>query len=256
MKRFIIILAVILPAIPAIPQDFEPDENLMRSLESADTAKDTSRFYNNRGMDEYHRGDIKKAAHYFLLSLRKDDTNYLAHYNYACMLSLLRKESSICDYAFIGEIQTHLARSIGLKKERRKRMMEDEDLAHLRGYPFFRMLALDPGEGVSSMLRKAGTWYGPKPGVYPASPEMYFMNNGKLFLNAIHLDENGVVTGKDEMKGSYEVNGSRIRVRMPGWGSGVMEGRIEMKVSDGVVLSIYIVFPDLRLSLDDDPCSA
>jgi hypothetical protein len=235
-------------------QEFDASNIDFESLKAKNAKLDTSGNYNSQGMNEYRNGHVEKAAAFFILSLQKDDSNYMAHYNYACMLSLIRKNKSVCDYDYIDEIRSHLKKAIHLNSQRRKRMIDDEDFAHLRNYPFFKLFSLDPDKNSKSILCEIGPWYGPKPGVFPASPEVSFYQNGAVSLKFVEPDENGVHEKVED--GTYTIEGTTIRLKISGSRYNNITGTIKIEKNSGCIDSVWIEFKEFSLSLDDDPCSA
>lgn len=219
--------------------------------------RDNAEYYNSRGLEEYRKKEIRNAAIYFFYAVKKNPSDRFAHYNYACMLSVLRKGKSICDDIYVNQIETHLETSISLVPKRRERMVRDTDLANVREYPFFTRLKLDPSKPVLKLLCDAGTWYGPKPGVFPASPEIRFSEDGRFrirYFNAAGEGDPGFLPGK---KGRYSVHGNSITLTYDNPSRKSRTGVITIKSEKGIVKEFTIDLGDQEImSLDPDECSA
>lgn len=96
---------------------------------------------NNKGMDHYDEKEYVTACELFLKALEIDDSNYMAHYNLACTMCLLREEWNPCGFypdsavdfdILLDTILYHLDRSVQLNEGRRQRMLIDSDLARAR----------------------------------------------------------------------------------------------------------------------------
>ncbi len=105
---------------------------------------------NNKGMDHYDEREFVTACEQFLKALEIDDSNYMAHYNLACTMCLLREEWSPCGFYPDSDIEFdilqdtilyHLDRSVQLNERRRQRMVEDPDLARARTALRFHQIA-------------------------------------------------------------------------------------------------------------------
>jgi hypothetical protein len=111
-----------------------------------------SRQLNSAGMNFYKKGKLVEASHSFSKAIEVDKTNYLAHYNLACTLCLVREKSGPCGEvdASLNTILFYLERSIELSPERRQRMVRDADLKCLHSTLKYNLLAGksldDPGD--------------------------------------------------------------------------------------------------------------
>ncbi len=103
----------------------------------------SSRQLNSAGMNFYKKGKLVDASHSFRKAIEADKTNYLAHYNLACTLCLIRKKSGPCGEvdASLNTILFYLERSIELSPERRQRMVRDADLRCLHSTMKYNLLA-------------------------------------------------------------------------------------------------------------------
>ena len=123
---------------------------------------------NDRGMEYYYIDDFITASLFFLDAIEVDDTNYLAHYNLACTMCLIREKYSPCDmYGPNGRFDVrrttilhHLTRSVALKESRRERLLEDSDLSCMHTTLAFHRLAgrslTDPED--AQKILPAVTW--------------------------------------------------------------------------------------------------
>ncbi|MBN2799499.1 MAG: hypothetical protein JXX28_10165 [Deltaproteobacteria bacterium] len=99
---------------------------------------------NAAGHRYYQAGDLYAATRLFQAAVALDEEHALAHYNLACTLAIARRiQGSACGVieAYQGVILHHLERAVALDEGRRARMVEDEDLAGLRGLIRFKVLA-------------------------------------------------------------------------------------------------------------------
>ncbi len=109
-----------------------------------------SKELNNRGMARYEEGDYTGASELFLEAVESDETNYLAHYNLACTMTLLRKDCNPWDfnpegkYSFnirMDSILEHLRKAAELDAGRKRRMLEDPDLNAVHTALEFHLIA-------------------------------------------------------------------------------------------------------------------
>lgn len=105
---------------------------------------------NNKGMDYYDQKDYSAACERFIEALEIDGSNYMAHYNLACTMCLLRKTWSPCGFypesevefdIYMDTILYHLDRAAQLNEKRRTRMLEDPDLEIARTTLRFHQIA-------------------------------------------------------------------------------------------------------------------
>jgi hypothetical protein len=87
---------------------------------------------NNAGFLIYKENEYYDAAVLFKAAVTKDNTLEVAHYNLACMLSLLEEKG---DLSFTDDIFYHLAISLDLNPERINKILTDTDLDSIRDYP-------------------------------------------------------------------------------------------------------------------------
>jgi hypothetical protein len=118
-----------------------------------------SRQLNSAGMNFYKKGKLVEASHSFSKAIETDKTNYLAYYNLACTLCLVREKSGPCGEvdASLNTILFYLERSIELSPERRQRMVRDADLKCLHSTLKYNLLAgksLDNPGDLREMLGK------------------------------------------------------------------------------------------------------
>jgi tetratricopeptide (TPR) repeat protein len=82
---------------------------------------------NTSGFKLYQAKKFEEASVYFKAAFAKDPNHSLAHYNYACVLSILKKDKD--------EIFEHLMYSFFLNPDLRKDYFSDADLAWFRKNP-------------------------------------------------------------------------------------------------------------------------
>lgn len=123
---------------------------------------------NDRGMDYYYADEFIQAALFFLDAIDVDSSNYLAHFNLACTMCLIREKHGPCDvYGPNGEFDVrrttilyHLNRSVALKESRREKLFTDSDLTCMHSTLAFHVLAgrsLSDPDDVADIL-PAVTW--------------------------------------------------------------------------------------------------
>jgi hypothetical protein len=109
-----------------------------------------SKELNNRGMAMYEEGDYTGASELFVDAIEADYTNFLAHYNLACAMALLRKQYNPCDFdpegkqSFdirIDSILKSLRTAAELNSGRKRRMLEDPDLNAVHTALEFHLIA-------------------------------------------------------------------------------------------------------------------
>ena len=123
---------------------------MMYSSAAVGAVSEESKRFNNLGMGMYEQRQYIAAAEAFLRSVETDPTNFLAHYNFACTLSLLREEYVPQIFkkehiaSFDIDLQTilrHLKQAAELHEHRKVRMLEDPDLLAARSTLLFYQIA-------------------------------------------------------------------------------------------------------------------
>lgn len=98
----------------------------------------------------YEEGDYTGASELFVDAIEADYTNFLAHYNLACAMALLRKQYNPCDFdpegkqSFdirIDSILKSLRTAAELNSGRKRRMLEDPDLNAVHTALEFHLIA-------------------------------------------------------------------------------------------------------------------
>ncbi len=92
---------------------------------------------NNAGFLIYKENEYYDAAVLFKAAATKDNSLEVAHYNLACMLSLLEAPGVL---SFTDDIFIHLSISLDLYPERIDKILVDSDLNSIRGYPEYHTL--------------------------------------------------------------------------------------------------------------------
>ena len=101
-------------------------------------------------MELYEQGRLLDACEVFLQSVQADESNFLAHYNLACSMTLLRKAYDPSSFqadtgrSFSITLETileHLAKAVTLDNSRQTRMVEDSDLDALDSVLLFHRIA-------------------------------------------------------------------------------------------------------------------
>ena len=98
----------------------------------------------------YEEGDYTGASELFVDAIEADYANFLAHYNLACAMALLRKQYNPCDFdpegkqSFdirIDSILKSLRTAAELNSGRKRRMLEDPDLNAVHTALEFHLIA-------------------------------------------------------------------------------------------------------------------
>jgi hypothetical protein len=219
--------------------------------------KETALRYDESGFASYQRGDIEEAAQFFFCAVTADETLASAHYNLACMYALLweKYKLTICDGIYISEIFHHLSVCINLNPAYRSLMANDPDFNAVRGYSFFKLLALNPHDSISDLLVQAGTWYGPRHGVFPASPEVQFFPDGTVRFSYFLIAGEGPPGFGTPIPGTYKIlSEDTIQFLLEGAPEPI-KATIHCTIDGEIIKGISIECGDhLDLSLYDDPC--
>lgn len=213
-----------------------------------------SRSRNSLGFGLYRSGDYGRALEHFRQSFETDDAYHLAHYNFACTAAILLARDRCAHLGLLDEIFEHLDRTAILQPEYHLKMRGDADLEAVRGYVRFHLAAshsTEDEEGLRHILISV-RWYGPKPGMFPASPVLELAADGTCrighFVIAGEADPGFVWTS-----GRFELQAKRLRLDMEG-GAGVDGGRsIRGEYDEG-----QLVFEDGQLPVltdNEQPCS-
>lgn len=194
-----------------------------------------SKELNNRGMARYEEGDYTGASELFLEAVEADETNYLAHYNLACTMTLLRKDCNPRDfdpegkYSFnirMDSILEHLRKAAELDAGRKRRMLEDPDLNAVHTALEFHLIAgrnLDTTADARIILQEvlwridfAGRPAGRQTDLGPADGAVAFAPNGTFRIEFYEYGREGL--------GRYRVENGRLELTFTGGDLG--KGRI------------------------------
>jgi tetratricopeptide (TPR) repeat protein len=100
----------------------------------------SSKQLNNQGYELYKGKKYSEALKYFDYSIKKDNSNYLAHYNYACTLSLLitfgNNDYDLCE-EHVTLVVNHLKKAIQLKPDYISKIRIDNDLNIIKRYFYY-----------------------------------------------------------------------------------------------------------------------
>lgn len=213
-------------------------------------------YFNKLGLKFYKRQKIVGARDMFYCATLFNDKHTLAHYNYACMLSLLTRNKPVCEILdLLGKIEGHLRHSIRLSSKRKKRIRVDQDFDPVRKYPFFKKLLIKSHWKIRKILIFMKHWYGPKPGVYPHSPQLEFHPNGRVIVKSFQFEPS---PGFKSQIFQYRVfKNGKIIIKNQKTKKIEYRGRIKINKKDGMVHSILIDFgKHLFLTPTPDYCSA
>lgn len=103
-------------------------------------------FYSARGLIQYHKKDFVAALEDFRRAIDLDRGDATAHYNEACMLSLLGR---------VDDAVAALREAVSIDPRLRESALRDPDLTNLRAtVPFQRLLAEDPSRQAPTPAQK------------------------------------------------------------------------------------------------------
>ncbi|GEM_PF-2433425 len=188
-----------------------------------------SRSLNSTGIDLYRKGELAAASESFRKAIEADGSNYLAHYNLACTLCLIREKEGPCGEidATLSVILYHLERSIAISPERRERMVGDADLTCVRSTLKYHLLAgksFDNPADLREML-VAVRW-----SVYIADYMMRINPHGSIRFNGDGSFTFEVYDLKLKGSGTYSTGKSKITLTFEG-------GNFKEKILRGAVES-------------------
>jgi len=208
---------------------------------------------NTKGFQLYEQGKYEEALAYFKKSLTLDNNYHYPHYNYACTAAILLATNYCVYMHLVPEIYEHLEKTVQLKPQYKSKMMQDPDLESVRNtYRFLRITGFNPNIKADLLvILTTIIWYGPAPGVFPASPMVKFKSDGGIEIGDFLIAGAGE-PGYVYSYGTYRVEGNTIWIELDATDS--EKNTIKAIFNDGI-----ITFPDGELpSLNDDsdPCSA
>jgi tetratricopeptide (TPR) repeat protein len=119
----------------------------------------TAQDYNAAGFRVYQKKNYREAAALFDEAIQLDGKHVLAHYNYACTLSLLfgREGKKAVTPA---EIFHHLYVSLRLDPSRRRKALTDRDFDAVRDMIDFKVVTADPAKPVTQTIKARFTGAG------------------------------------------------------------------------------------------------
>lgn len=255
----VLLLAAAVSAVEPLTPEMETIEAVdCGALMQTSQSQTAARSLNTEGFRLYKEGDLIPAARRFYCATQAAPRYAMAHYNYACVLSLFtanafEKDKCTCDDTYTPAIEQHLTAAIRLDANRRARMLTDADFEAIRELPFYRRLAIPPGLPLEQVLARAGTFYGPAPGVYPASPEVVFDTTGRVMARSFS-NEPGEIGFSPWLEGRYEVVGEReLVITYPG--REPLRSRVRMRFEEGVLVELEIDYaPHIVLTLQSGDC--
>jgi hypothetical protein len=170
------------------------------------TIREKAIFLNEVGFSYYENKKYRIACHFFSYAFHIDNTYKYSAYNYACSVALLNLETwgnSVPVGSRYGSVvEIYLNKAINIDQNYRTKMREDFDLKYYRHEPWFIILSgadINTRAGILDLLLNTEVWYGPKPGVYPQSPELYFQQDGTVIIKRFYMreDEFGWTTSQE-----------------------------------------------------------
>jgi tetratricopeptide (TPR) repeat protein len=218
---------------------------ILLSLTVQAVSADSAREFNSRGFELYKQGHYEDALEFFRKSFEADDSYHYAHYNYACTCSILLSQD-VCMYGeYLEDIFEHLQKTVQLKPEYKSKIRRDKDLTALRQfYQFYLTAGYDVSreEDLLEILTSI-SWYGPKPGVYPASPFFKFSRDNSVRIGIMDFAK----ADYEYQTGHFRLEGKIIRIKLD-------KDEFEAELKDG-----QIIFKDSAfetLTDNEDLCGA
>jgi tetratricopeptide (TPR) repeat protein len=187
------------------------------ALEAAALAEPRARALNARGYALYKQGKLVQALALFRQATEADDRHALAHYNAACVLSLLRARGKTCEHdAYRSTILEGVRKAVRLDPKLRSRALADPDLASIRdtfGYQLLAGRSVSRTEDLRAIL-VAVTWYGPAPGAYGPMSGLDFHEDGTV--DTWTLDVSGDRVRRRQGKARFSVEGTTVTIHVEG----------------------------------------
>ena len=236
--------------------------NLLLTFDGTDN-KARAKKYNDIGMDCYRQINLLQASRLFFCAVKYDPSNPYPHYNYACVLALFSAWTDSCEMRYHKTISEHLKAAIRLDPAWRDRMIGDPDFNSVTGSPFFKLLSIPPKSTAMEILTKH-RWYGPKPGVLPASPVVDFLGNGSVEFQFIDPENTKEPWGKP-IQGTFTIDKKNvIEIKFKDKKMGTWQGGLHYLFEKGVLEELYINVTktspgsdppeEYNLSINDSPC--
>jgi hypothetical protein len=161
-------------------------------------------YLNELGYSYYEKREYVIACHIFSYAFHVDGTYKYPAYNLACSEALDAERKPQSEYEMpewyeVGGrgnrvVEYWLRKAIALDPDYKRKMRTDPDLAFYDKEPWFIALygeGITTNSGIRAMLCNVEVWYGPKPGIYPQSPELCFYNNGTVTIKSFDMDRRG-----------------------------------------------------------------
>ncbi len=169
-----------------------------------------SRKQNILGFKKYKQKDYSAARDYFRKAVKLDPEYSTAHYNLACMNSLINE---FCDYDD-GEALKSLKRAIELDGHYAEKAISDSDLRNVSSTFVFRRLTKQirsDGDAVRYLTESGKIKKCHSPGSYSICTVYRFVAGGK-----VEVEENGPPSGEkmevktEKKKGTFRVERNRL----------------------------------------------
>lgn len=197
-----------------IESSTDKEPNSSDTLSSLNKAREL----NDKGYNEYKKGNFKAALDLFKQSMEYDYKFYLSHYNYACTLGVLMKKDYPEWYEHKKELIYHLTKVKELKPDYISKIKTDPDLDPVRKeFGYMLMLGYSPSKSkdVEQILQQLN-WYIEGQGAFPYVGGIKFNKDSTItmwyyspaFFNDYNTDDKYQVTGK------YTVDGNKITITL------------------------------------------
>lgn len=179
---------------PLLKSFAEPDYK--RWLPNEQPSPQTAQKLNEIGFDAYAENNLTDAAMLWKAALLMDSEHYLAHYNYAAVLSIFANGFGDFDaradavpyanwglknfYYYRDAIILHLKKSIALRPRRLQRLKNDEDFDSIRNLEAYRNVLMGPNPSIEDVLREAPDWYSLQAGAFLPKDRFNFRMDGTM----------------------------------------------------------------------------
>lgn len=177
-----------------------------------------ARELNDKGYNEYKKGNYKTALDLFKQSMEFDYKFYLSHYNYACTLGMLMKKDYPEWYEHKKEMIDHLSKVKELKPDYINKIKTDPDIDPVRKeFGYMLMLGYSPSksEDVKQILQQLN-WYIEGQGIFSYAGGVKFNKDSTVTLWYYSPDffKDYNTGAKYEATGKYTVNGNKITIEL------------------------------------------
>jgi hypothetical protein len=182
---------------------------------------------NKKGYELYLKESYINSLGYFKASFTKDPEYVYPHYNYACVLSILREQEVKIEGGSVDEITYHLITSMRLNKKYQTKWLSDPDLNWYReqiknptgNRPLGSLKYYDNNSSADDLLKylkKENDWFlYHEEGIGYIYVRMAFRDNNFITAEYMDFNDSCSLDGAKPMNrhGSYQIFGNMIYVK-------------------------------------------